>query len=31
VVYRVLQKPFSLETLPGMVTAALNAPGPGGP
>jgi CheY-like chemotaxis protein len=25
VVYRVLQKPFSLETLPGMVTAALNA------
>jgi CheY-like chemotaxis protein len=25
VVYRVLQKPFSLETLPGMVTAALEA------
>lgn len=25
VVYRVLQKPFSLETLPGMVTAALQA------
>ena len=25
VVYRVLQKPFSLETLPGMVNAALEA------
>ena len=25
VVYRVLQKPFSLETLPGMVTAALDS------
>ena len=25
VVYRVLQKPFSLETLPGMVNAALGA------
>ena len=25
VVYRVLQKPFSLDTLPGMVTAALEA------